>query len=129
MLIVKVLIVKILCLIFNDVDGYIIEENDGYKYLVLASTNKNKNEIKNQIESINGDKPIKYKKDLMKIRFDSDDNNLPLGKILKISVLIIVVKSVFQNNNKYYPQIHIHECASVDYKNIHSIYLFFRNFL
>ena len=40
----------------------------------------------------------------MKIRFDSDDNDLYLGKIESIPVLIIVVKSIFQNNNKYYPK-------------------------
>ena len=81
---------------------------------MFASTNKNKkvlkkytdvwNEIKNQIETQNGGKSIKYKKDLMKIRFDSDDNDLYLGKIESIPVLIMVVKSVFQNNNKYYPK-------------------------
>ena len=44
----------------------------------------------------------------MKIRFDSIDD-LPLGKILSIPILNIVVKSDFQNENKYYPQIHIHK--------------------
>ena len=68
-------------------------------------------EIKNQIEAINSGKPIKYKKDFMKIRLDSFDDDLPLGKILSFSVLNIVVKCVFQNKNKYYyPQIHIHKC-------------------
>ena len=31
-----------LCLIFNDVDAYIIKENNGYKYLIFVSTNKEK---------------------------------------------------------------------------------------
>ena len=31
-------------------------------------------------------------------------------EILSIPILSIVVKSVFQNENKYYPQIHINEC-------------------
>ena len=35
-----------LCLIFNDVNAYIINDNDGYKYLIFASTNKNKKSIK-----------------------------------------------------------------------------------
>ena len=48
-------------------------------------------------------------KDFMRIWFDLYDD-LPLGKILSISVLSIFVESVFQNENKYYPQIHIHEC-------------------
>ena len=46
----------------------------------------------------------------MKIRFDSNYDDLPLGKILSFPILSIVVKSVFENENKYYPQIHIHEC-------------------
>ena len=73
---------------------------------VLKRYTKLWDETKNQIERINSSKPIKYKKDLMKMKFRSDDN-LPLGKIFRILVLIIVVKSVFQNNNKYYPQVHI----------------------
>ena len=49
-------------------------------------------------------KPRDYKKELMKIGFDSDDD-LSLNKILKLHNLIIVVRSVFQEDNKYYPQI------------------------
>ena len=73
---------------------------------VLKRYTKLWDETKNQIEIINSSKPIKYKKDLMKMKFRSDDN-LPLGKIFRIPVLIIVVKSVFQNDNKYYPQVHV----------------------
>ena len=39
----------------------------------------------------------------MKIRFESDDD-LPLGKILNIPACVIIVRSVFQENNNYYPQ-------------------------
>ena len=42
----------------------------------------------------------------MKIRFNSNDD-IPLGKILSIPVVMIVVKSVFQNDNKYYLQVYI----------------------
>ena len=45
----------------------------------------------------------------MKIRLDSYDD-LPLNKILCFSVLDIIIESVFQNKNEYYPQIHINEC-------------------
>ena len=38
------------------------------------------NVIKNQIETINGGETITFKKDFIKIRFESDDD-LPLGKI------------------------------------------------
>ena len=40
----------------------------------------------------------------MKIRFNSDDS-LPLNKILKLHNLTIVVRSVFQEDKKYYSQV------------------------
>ena len=46
----------------------------------------------------------------MKIMFDSNDDYLPLGKVLSFPILSIVLKSVFQKETKYYPQIHINEC-------------------
>ena len=64
-------------------------------------------EIKNQIETINGGEPIEYKKDFTKVRFEPDDD-LPLGKILSIPSMIIVTRSVFQEGNKYYPQVCLH---------------------
>ena len=39
----------------------------------------------------------------MKIKFDSSDN-LPLNKILHILVLDMIVESVFQIENEYYPR-------------------------
>ena len=60
-----------LYLVFNNVDGYIENVNEN-KYLVFASTDKNKeilekytklwNEVKNETETINGGKPMEYKK-------------------------------------------------------------------
>ena len=107
-------------LVFNNVDGYIIKESIKDKYLVFAYTDKKKevlekytkllNEIKNQIETINGGKPIEYKKDFMKISFELDDD-LSLGKVLSIHDLIIVNKSVLQEGNNYYPQVFLHECG------------------
>ena len=52
---------------------------------------------------------IKYGKGFMKIKFESNDD-LPLGKILNNSVCIIIVKSVFEEDRKYYPQVLLHEC-------------------
>ena len=82
-----------LYLIFNNVDGY-LEESNGDKYLGFASTDKNKevlkkyteiwDEIKNIIKTINGGEPVEYKKDFMRIGFESDED-LPLGKILIFS--------------------------------------------
>ena len=45
----------------------------------------------------------------MRIRFYLNDDIL-YAKCVSIPILSIVVKSVFQNGNKYYPQIHIHGC-------------------
>ena len=48
-------------------------------------------EIKKQIKAINGGESVKYKKDFMKIRLDSYDDDLPLCKILSFSVLNIEI--------------------------------------
>ena len=90
-----------LYLVFNNVDAYIecnsTEEKKENKYLIFASTDKNRealenytelwDEIKDQIELISGNKPIKYEKDFMKI----------------------IVRSDFQED-KYYPDVYLHEC-------------------
>ena len=39
----------------------------------------------------------------MKCKFGSDDN-LPLGRKLKLYMLTEVVRSVFEEDGKYYPQ-------------------------
>ena len=38
----------------------------------------------------------------MKIKFDLDDD-LPLKKMLELHNMIVVVRSVFREGNKYYP--------------------------
>ena len=45
----------------------------------------------------------------MKIKLSSDDN-LPLNKILKLHNITIVIRSAFQEDNKYYPQVFLDEC-------------------
>ena len=42
----------------------------------------------------------------MKIKFDFD-GNLPLNKIIKFRVLIIIIRNMFKKDDKYYPQIFI----------------------
>ena len=76
-------------------------------------------EIKNQIEG-NSVKcnsveyisvecnSIEYGEDLMKINFDAYDEDLPYN--IWFSDLNIIVESVFQIKDKYYPQIYIHRC-------------------
>ena len=60
--------------------------------------------IKDQIEKINGSKLGEYGKDYMKTKFSSDDD-LPLNKQLKFPSLTIIVITVFEEDDKYYPQI------------------------
>ena len=45
----------------------------------------------------------------MKIKFNSDDD-LPLNKQLKFISLTIIVRTVFEEDGKYYPQIFLDEC-------------------
>ena len=45
----------------------------------------------------------------MKIKFELDDE-LPLNKTIEICSMIIVVRAVFHDNNKYYPQVFLDEC-------------------
>ena len=86
-----------------------ILKKNGNKYLIFSSTDKKKkvlakytelcDRIKKLIEKI-GNKLDKYGKDFMKIKINSDDN-LPLNEIIKPHNLTIIVRSVFQEDNKY----------------------------
>ena len=101
----------------NEVDGY-VEEINGNKYLTLVSTDKKKevltkytafwDGLKSSIEKINN-KSGEYGKDFMKIKFNSDDS-LPLNKTLKLHNMTIIVRSVFEEDGKYYPQVFLDEC-------------------
>ena len=96
-----------------------IEENNGNKYLVFDSTDENKevlkkhtelwDEIKNEIETINGGEKGECGKDFMKIKFNTDDN-LPLNKPLKLHLLTIIVRCIFGEDGKFYPQLYLDDC-------------------
>ena len=43
-------------------------------------------------------------KNVMKIKFDSDDN-LPLNKTIEIPLVTIAVRAVFHENSKFHPQV------------------------
>ena len=45
----------------------------------------------------------------MKIEFDSDDD-LPLNKQLTFSTMAAVVRSVLEEDGKYYPQVYLDKC-------------------
>ena len=96
-----------------------IEEKNGSKYLAFDSTDENKevikkhtelwNGIKNEFETINGGKKGEYGKDFIKIKFDTDDN-LWLNKQLKLHILTIIVRSVFEEDGNFYPQLCLDNC-------------------
>ena len=65
--------------------------------------------IKNEIETISSCKADENGKDFKKIKFNSDDN-LPLNKPSKFPTLTIIVRSAFEEDGTYYPQIYLDEC-------------------
>ena len=46
-----------------------------------------------------------YGKDFMKIKFNSDDHDLPLNKPLKFHMITVVIRFVFEEDGKLYPQV------------------------
>ena len=115
--------VKPMYLIISKVDGC-IEGKNGNKYSILNSAElrfkiKTKKYLKkhtelwdgieNEIETINVNKEGEHGKDFMKIKFDTDDN-LPLNKTLKLHNMTIIIRSVFEEDGKFYLQIYLDEC-------------------
>ena len=95
----------------------LFNEISGNKNCTLVPTNEGKGKIKkcgdlgskigDLIRSItknSDDSDEKY----MKIKFDSNDN-LPLNKAIETSSIIIVVRAVFYEYNKYYPKVFLDE--------------------
>ena len=99
-------------MLVNHANGY-IEEKGVNKYLIFDSTDENKellkkyndvwNGIKNKIGEVNNGESD-HEKDYIKIKFNSDDN-LPLNKPLKFHNMTIIIRSVFEEDGKLYPQV------------------------
>ena len=68
----------------------IVTENITWKLNLILSKRQNK--------VINDDEPIEYRKDSMKIMFESDDN-LPLGNSFNVLDLIILLHLFLKNIN------------------------------
>ena len=102
-----------LYLMINEMIGHFEEKNEN-KYLVLDDVDENKEVskkyeevwegVKKEIETINGGEKIEYGKDFKTIRFESNDN-LPLNKPIKLRLLTIIIRSIFSENGKFYPQL------------------------
>ena len=65
--------------------------------------------LKKKNRTIRGIESFGYEKDIMKIEFEPD-YGLALGKILNIPVCVIIARSVFEENGKYYPQVPLKNC-------------------
>ena len=65
--------------------------------------------IKYHIQTINASKSGEYEKDYMKSKFNLDDG-LPLNLILKLHILTIIVRSAFEEDGKYYPEVFLDDC-------------------
>ena len=97
-------------------NGY-FEEINRNKYLTLVLTNESKEKtkkykelwikIRDLIRSITK-KLDDYDEKYMKIKFNSNDE-LPLNKTIEINSMTIVVRAVFRENNRYYPQVFLDE--------------------
>ena len=96
-----------LYLIINYATGYFKEKN-GEKYLIISMP-ENCEEvfsgILSEIKTINDRKELFYEKNHAKIKINTDDD-LPLNKSLKFQTLTIIIRCVFQEGKKLYPQIY-----------------------
>ena len=92
---------------------------EGSKYLNNSLTDSNSEVLKkyaevwsgieDQVKKKNNDKlgecnSVEYRKDCMKIKFNSDDDSL-LNKMLKFRILTIIVRTIFEEDGKYHPQV------------------------
>ena len=102
-----------LYLVIDKMIGH-LEKESGKGYLVLDDIDQNKevskkyeevwDGIKKEIERIKGGKKIKYEKDLKKIRLESNDH-LPVNKPIKLGLLTIIIRCIFSEDDKFYPQL------------------------
>ena len=101
-------------LVIDDLKGY-FEQNDDNKYLTMIFTSKSQKmmytriweEIKKVINEV--DEFSNYDKNYDVISFGTDDI-LSLNSIINIYSMTIIIKSVFKDNNKFYPQIYLTNC-------------------
>ena len=102
--------------------GY-IEERGGNKYLIFDNSfAKNKDllkkytefwsVVKRKIKKINGGKETDYRKDYIKIKFESDDD-LPLNEPLIFYEMHIFVRFVFKEDDKLYQELFLDKTLCV----------------
>ena len=65
--------------------------------------------IKSEIKTTNGGKEMLYDENYSMIRVNTDDD-VPLNKPLKFLMLTIIIRCVFEESGKLYPQVYLDEC-------------------
>ena len=100
-----------LYLIIHSAAGHFKEKNSE-KYLIIDSTGKYEgvfSGIRSKIKTLNGGKELFYEKNYARIRINTDDD-LPLNKQIKFPALTIIIRCVFEESSKFYPQVYLDEC-------------------
>ena len=90
----------------NELIGHFEEKNEN-KYDENKEASKKYEDvwesIKKDIEKTNGGERVEYGKGFKKIRFESDDD-LPMNKRIKLHLLTIMIRCLFSEDGKFYPQ-------------------------
>ena len=82
------------------------------KYLIIDSTGKYEevwSKFKSDTKKLKGGKEFSYEKNYARIGINTDDD-LPLNKQLKFTMLAIIIRCVLQKDENLYPQIYLDKC-------------------
>ena len=99
---VKTNIVNPLYLMLNNMNGYFKKIKNTKKYEKFWI------KTRDLIRSVTK-KSDDYHEKCVKIKLDSNET-LPLIKAIEITVVVIVVRAIFYENDKYFPQVFLDEC-------------------
>ena len=101
----------------KDVNKYLIFDSMELNSAELHSIDENKellkkyndvfNRITEKIREVSNDE-CDFEKNYMKIKFNSDDS-LPLNKLLNFYNMTITIRSVFEEDDKLYPQVFLND--------------------
>ena len=100
------------CLIIDNLKGC-FKINDDDKYLTIIFTSESQKmmseTIWKEIKKLINNEISDYSKDYTVFKFGSNDV-IRLDSVINICSLAIIIRYVFKDDNKYYPQIYIHSC-------------------
>ena len=103
-----------------DTNGQFEKRKDDAWYLVISDHDgilKKAVDIFKSIKNKTTEKTwsvVEYQKDYMKIKFESNDI-LPVGKDMNVRIATIIIRAIFAQDGKYYPQLFLDDGL---YKNI-----------